>query len=363
LTTSGQTNMYPAIERAYLALEQADADQKHVILLTDGISLPGDFDLLAAKMFKSGITMSTVSISPEADKTILSDIARIAGGTFHPCDNPEDVENILVRETLSVTKKTEPKALAATVLRALPGLPRLSSKVKEYGATSPKSGTELLLMTGTGDPLLAWWRYGAGMTIAVTTDLTKAASAPFWQRVVRHAQPSATPTQGRLVAKLQNGVLTAWLDAFQEDGRFLTDGVVTLQISHNGKPLEIPAAQQVVEGRWQVEHSAPETGEYRVTATAQQDSTVIFDDQIAIWNDYPEELVLQETNEAILREAARLGGGNYDPAPADYFAAEDRSVSRVTPLWPRLVMLAILLLMADVSIRRAEFALLMGKKR
>ncbi len=355
LTALGQTNMYPAIERTYLALEQADADHKHVILLTDGVSSPGDFDEIAAKMAKSGMTMSTVAISPEADHANLRDIARIAGGKFYPCDNPKDVETILVGDTKRVAKIEEPKALKINVLRALPGMPRLTNTVLDHGTTSPKTGAELLLVTETGDPLLAWWKFDAGVVVAVTADLSNEA---FWQRVVKHAQPPAAPAQGRLSAKIENGKLTAWLDAFQSNGNLLTEGAVTFKV--NDEPLE---AEQVVAGRWQVELDANELGGYRIEAKAQLESQVIFHDKIAVWNDYPDELVLQETNEALLREAARLGGGNYDPKPADFFAKEDRSVSRETPLWPRLVRLAILLLLIDVGIRRAEFALLMGRKR
>ena len=41
LTAEGLTNMYPAVQRAYLALSQADTDSRHCILLTDGVPTPG----------------------------------------------------------------------------------------------------------------------------------------------------------------------------------------------------------------------------------------------------------------------------------------------------------------------------------
>lgn len=39
-----------------------------------------------------------------------------------------------------------------------------------YVITRPKPTSEVLLAADTGDPLLAWWRYGLGMTAAFTSD-------------------------------------------------------------------------------------------------------------------------------------------------------------------------------------------------
>src|SRR5205823_5672529 len=49
IEAAGGTNMYPPLEKAYLALRESYADVKHIIVTTDGIGTPGDFDGLAEK--------------------------------------------------------------------------------------------------------------------------------------------------------------------------------------------------------------------------------------------------------------------------------------------------------------------------
>ena len=43
LAAGGETDMHPAIDKAYLALRDAYAQRKHILVLTDGVSAPGDF--------------------------------------------------------------------------------------------------------------------------------------------------------------------------------------------------------------------------------------------------------------------------------------------------------------------------------
>ena len=43
ITANGGTNLYPALEQAYLALTETHAKLKHVIVLSDGMSQPGDW--------------------------------------------------------------------------------------------------------------------------------------------------------------------------------------------------------------------------------------------------------------------------------------------------------------------------------
>ncbi|MCE9546477.1 MAG: VWA domain-containing protein, partial [Planctomycetia bacterium] len=172
LQADGATNMAPAMERARLALIGADVDRRHLILLTDGVSTPGDFSRLAAKMAAAGITVSTVAVGREADPTLLKDISRAAGGRHYQCDDPNDVPKMLVAEVQQAAGAQGRATFAPMVYQQLPGLsiagaPRLGS----FTPTSPKPQTELLLLAPGGDPLLAWGRQGRGIVVALTTSL------------------------------------------------------------------------------------------------------------------------------------------------------------------------------------------------
>ena len=76
--TSMRDVEFPLRGRGYLALEQVVADRRNVIVLTDGVPSPGDFDRLARSMAEANITVSTVTVSPGADQTIMEDIADLA---------------------------------------------------------------------------------------------------------------------------------------------------------------------------------------------------------------------------------------------------------------------------------------------
>ena len=50
IEAGGGTTMYPAMEKAFDILQETHARLKHVIILTDGVSQPGDFTGLAQAM-------------------------------------------------------------------------------------------------------------------------------------------------------------------------------------------------------------------------------------------------------------------------------------------------------------------------
>ena len=104
IEASGGTNMYPPMEDAYRALLSASAKLKHCIMLTDGISSPGDFEGLAAEMAASRMTVTTVAMGQGASEQLLEDIARIGGGRYYFCDDPQSVPQVFAKETVEASK-------------------------------------------------------------------------------------------------------------------------------------------------------------------------------------------------------------------------------------------------------------------
>ena len=61
IIAGGETNIYlPALEEAHNELIDVEAEVKHVILLSDGRSLPDDFQGLVFRMAEATVTVSTV---------------------------------------------------------------------------------------------------------------------------------------------------------------------------------------------------------------------------------------------------------------------------------------------------------------
>src|SRR5208283_1574012 len=85
--------------QAYLSLREAFADLKHIIVTTDGLGEPGDFDGLAEKMAAAGITMTTVGVGSEPARPFLQSIADKAKGRAYFCPDAENVPRIFQTDT------------------------------------------------------------------------------------------------------------------------------------------------------------------------------------------------------------------------------------------------------------------------
>ncbi len=104
IEAGGGTDMYPAMVEAYEALQQTTAKLKHVILLTDGQSAPGDFEGITQSMLAAKITVSTVGVGEGADGQLLEEIARIGNGRYYFTDDPGSIPQIFAKETVSASK-------------------------------------------------------------------------------------------------------------------------------------------------------------------------------------------------------------------------------------------------------------------
>ncbi len=209
VAAGGETDMYPAIDKAYLALRDAYADRKHILVLTDGVSAPGDFDGLVKSIAADGITLSTVAIGPEAAGPLLQEMAEKGGGQYYACDDAGRLPQIFALETgiagkLGVTEA----AFFPLLLHAGPTLAGLNldhiPTLLGYVETRPKPGARVALAAKDGDPLLVFGSCGRGATAAFTSDATPHWAAAwlrwpefgrFWELVVRQTlrKPPAAP--------------------------------------------------------------------------------------------------------------------------------------------------------------------------
>ncbi len=104
IKAEGSTNMYPPLEQAYLSLREAFADLKHIIVTTDGLGEPGDFDGLAQKMAAAGITMTTVGVGSEPARPFLQSLADKAKGRAYFCPDAENVPGIFKTDIDEITQ-------------------------------------------------------------------------------------------------------------------------------------------------------------------------------------------------------------------------------------------------------------------
>ena len=370
IRAGGRTDSCPALERAYLALDEAFADHKHIILLTDGISHPGDFEQVTARIAKAGITLSTVAVGKEAAGPLLEDLARIGHGRYYYCDDPAAVPKIFALDTASAARvgiNERPFfAKVARFSRVLSGLDfdRVPSLLG-YVETKPKPGSQLILTSEAGDPLLVWWRYGFGTAVAFTSDVRSRWAAawlrwpgfdPFWVHLVRHALRKDPARDFVLRAEQEPGRIRVSLDAVDPEGGFLNGARGELSVVDPRKQSREIEVEQVAPGRYEAEFAAVAPGTYLVEMRLHYRGELAYAGRRGMVVGFADEFRTRPADDALLQSVARVSGGRYDPKPADVFAPDERTRSQTTNLRPYLLAVAALLFVVDVALRRLVFA-------
>lgn len=376
IQAGGGTVMYPAMEDAYEALQGTAAKLKHVIVLTDGYSSPGDFEGITRSMAGSRITVSTVGIG-QCDQALLERIAEIGNGRSYVTNDPMNIPQIFAKETMTASQSAiNEEPFIPQVIRSTPALADIDFEVAPlllgYVITRPKPTSEVILATEAGDPLLSWWRYGLGMSVAFTSDAKNRWAGEwinwngynrFWAQVIRHCMRKGD-AKGFVVQVERNGdKARVTLDAADPTGAFLNhaDTELTL-IDPNLKDQKVEVSQ-IAPGRYEAEISIPDAGSWHLQLSQKKDGSLLYQQSRGLVVGYPDELRLKPTNEELLKSIARASGGVYEPQPEDVFLNESEQAMRATALWPWLLMAALVLFVLDVALRRIDFSLVFAPLR
>jgi len=366
IQASGGTNIYPAMEDAYRGLNSATAKLKHVILLTDGHSSPGDFEGITTDMASARMTVSTVAVGSGSDQQLLETIA----------DDPQAIPQIFAKETVTASKS------AINEMPFLPQVVRPTQVLREidlesapfllgYVATRPKPTSEFILASENGEPLLVWWRYGLGMTAAYTSDIKNRwaaewASWPefgkFWAQVIRHVMRKSD-AEGVFVEVDRHGAQTAIaVDAVDPLGRFINDAQTRVTVLKPNLEREEQSMAQTAPGRYTQQISTAAPGTYHLEISQHAGEQLTFRQTRGLVVGYPDELRMRPVNTELLERIAQTSGGKFDPKPAEVFDPGERTARLAEPLWPYLLMAAVALLVIDVALRRIDFSLLLGRR-
>ena len=371
IEAGGGTTMYPAMQDAYEALQGTVAKLKHVIILTDGISAPGDFEGLAASMASSRITVSTVGVGNDADKNLLEEIARVGQGRNYFTDDPSAVPQIFAKETVTASKSAiNEQPFVPQVMRPTQALADIDFATAPfllgYVMTRPKPTCEFILASEKGDPLLAWWRYGLGMTVAFTSDaksrwaaewLTWPEFSKFWAQVVRHCMRKNEAKGVTVDVQRKGARATVTVDAIDPSGRFLNQAQTEMTVIDPQFGNQKLNLSQTAPGRYVGQFETPHPGAYHLDLTQKQSGRALYHQTRGLMVGYADELRLRPTNEELLTTVARVSGGTFSPPPEQVFAETGQAADRATPLWPYLVLAATVLLVIDVALRRIDFSI------
>ncbi len=360
ITPDGGTQIAPALNEAYRKIQPTNAAYKHIVLLTDGISEEGDSLDLSREAQAKRVTISTVGLGQDVNRSYLEKIAQLAGGKSYFLNEPAGLEQILLRDVMEHTGSTaiEKPALAVKVARPagiLDGLDmNAAPPLKGYVKFTPKPGADTILEIDR-DPLLSVWQYGLGRSAVFTSDakarwaadwITWKGYDKFWANLTRDLLPHAQAGEATLEYDSANGELVVDYRL----GRSVEEPATIPEIFVFGpdnfqRPIPVkkiadgtfrgrlPIGQR--EGLFRVRPLAdsqafPEAGLYRPEA----------------------ELADYGSDPALLKQVSEFTGGRFQPSPKAVFDAGNRSIPSTMQLWPGFLALAILLNLAELILRK-----------
>ena len=237
LTHGGGTDLYKGMQEGLRALKEVRAVKKHLIALSDGLTPNMDFEALMRDAVAHNITVSTVALGKDADRTLMDAIAHWGQGRSYYTDDPAFVPRVFTAETILVSRglieeqpfQPVPQA-EHELLRGLhmAQVPNLYGYVVTYG----KPAAEMLLVTPKVDPLLAVQRYGLGRTAAFTSDLSPrwgrdwlqwSEFGQFTAQLVRWMQRKGTAESFDVRVHMREGEGIVEADIYDAHGRFMND--------------------------------------------------------------------------------------------------------------------------------------------
>ncbi len=347
IQAEGETNMYPPLEQAYLALRESYADVKHMIVSTDGIGGPGDFDGLAKKMAAAGITMSTVGVGSEPVRPFMQKLADEAKGRAYFCENGQAIPQIFQSDTVVAAKigiTEEP--FFPQIVHSSPVLRGLdmahTPTLLGYVETAARPEANVVLAAKTGEPILATWRYGHGTVAAFTSDVQSRWAAPwlnwpgfgrFWVQLVRETMRRAPPPTSRLTAEAADGRLYVTLDAEDRAGSFINAADVRVTVEQDkGKPSEL-SMTQIAPGRYSAFQPAG-LGTYWLSAQIRRDGKLL---------------------DTVRGAAAVLSMPETVLKPDGGIEVAEKPGLRTIQIWPWLLGFAAVVLVLDLAVRRTAW--------
>ena len=180
----GGTAFFSALKMAQEALQRVQAQYKHVIFLTDGEAGDTGYDEVVKEMAQQGITVTTVAVGEGADTAGMRKLAELGNGRMYYAGPFDSLPKIFTKETMRISgsyvqNRTFTPFVTDETMTDFEGFPPLDG----YLATTEKPLATVSLASDRGDPLLAWWQYGAGKVAAWTSDVRGAWTASFlsWQ--------------------------------------------------------------------------------------------------------------------------------------------------------------------------------------
>jgi len=359
ITPDGGTQIAPALSEAFHKILPSRAVYKHIVLLTDGISEEGDSMTLSRDALANHVTISTVGLGQDVNRSFLEKVAQLAQGKSYFLNDPSGLQQIVLRDveehTGSTAVERDVRAEVVNQTEILDGVDMASAPpLHGYVRFEARPAAELILRTGQEDPLLVRWQYGLGRAAVFASDAKNRWAAKWvdwsgfdklWANIFRDLLPHAEPSEAgaefdrasnelvvdyRLGRNIAEPAVIPDIYAFGPNGFESPLKVTKVAAGHYRARVAIGDRQGLFRVRPLAESQAfPEVGLYR-----QED-----------------EILDYGSNQQLLHQVAQATGGRYNPPPSAVFNS-NRAIPATLDLWPFLLALAIALNLAELVLRK-----------
>ncbi|MEX2577923.1 MAG: VWA domain-containing protein [Verrucomicrobiales bacterium] len=380
LGSGGGTNIYPGMARAREALNEVKAKIKHMIVLTDGQTSGQGYQALASQAHAEGITISTVAVGSGAQISLLQAIAAAGGGQSYVTMDPTSITRIFTQDTMTHTgRMINENAFEAQLVEPHPMLREWAEgeapPLLGYVKTNRKATSQIPLVTDTGDPLLAHWRFGLGKVTAFTSDCKSRWAALWvedwpgysrlWSQVLRETARAPQGLNMDLHLEERGGEVIMAVDLAEDAGTRREGAAVQADVFHVpadslGSGMESVATvalDQKGPGWYEASFRPGEPGVYLVRARS--GSQLVSAGYV---HNPSNEVATGQIEEERLRRVCEMTGGTYLESPEETLELTGTNVSRYVELWPYLMMLFVAVFLADLLVRRWENVLGVGEQ-
>jgi len=372
LGSGGGTNIYPGMVMAREELNQVKAKIKHMIVLTDGQTSGQGYQALASQCHAEGITISTVAVGSGAQVGLLQAIAAAGGGQSYVTMDPGSIVRIFTQDTMTHTgRMIREDAFEPQMFEKHPMIrdweEGIAPPLLGYVKTKRKATSQIPLVTDTGDPLLAHWRFGLGKVTAFTSDCKSRWAAlwvsdwegysQLWSQILRE---TARPPQGlNMDLRLEQigEDVHIEVDLAEDAGTRKNGATVEADIFHvpanalgsGMKEFSTVSLDQEGPGWYEASFRPVDPGVYLVRARS--GSQLVSAGYV---HNPSSEVATGRVDEELLREVCEMTGGTYLDTPYAKLELTGTNVAKYYELWPLLTKLFLALFLIDLCVRRWE---------
>ncbi|HEY3266221.1 MAG TPA: VWA domain-containing protein [Armatimonadota bacterium] len=364
----GGIYVQPSLEFGYKALKESDSKVRHMILLADGAdcdSQEGAVEL-AARMAAEKMTVSVVSIGAGKDVNFLKSLAAAGKGQFYLALRAKQIQRLFTRDAAVMSRsaieegtflpKVDPgdEVLRGLNLRTMPAL-------HAYDLASDRPLSRVPMRTAKDDPLLAFWQYGLGTSMAFTSDAQPKWARPwfgwtdfsgFWAQTVRGTLRRASNNRIQVSTHREGGRGIVSVEAYDASGAPINGLPAKVNVLMPDGAAREASLQQEGPGRYAGSFEASQTGGYIVSVAESAPGGTPRVTRSGFSIAYPPEYQAARPNAPLLARLAGAAGGEALDAPMRAFRRSANPGTSVRDLWPALLLAAAILFPFDVAVRR-----------